>query len=108
MKCSSGGAYRIDKTNKRGQSDALRFYVWTEGTPETGSNNGDVYVPSGGLYFSIPCFGASVHQISSKGEMPVTVRQMGWHTGWRRQESRIVGIFKAVPIEQARKRDGVL
>ena len=103
MKCFDG-AYRLDKSNKPGQSDTLRFYVMTKGTPENDSSYNDIYIPSGGLYFSIPCFG-SVSQLSTKEDMPVTVRQMGWHTGWRRQESRIVGIFKAVPIEQARKKD---
>lgn len=104
IKCT-GGAYRIDK-GKPGQSDTLRFYIMTEGTPENDdSSYGDIFIPSGGMYFSIPCFG-SVNQLSSKGEMPVTIRQMGWHTGWRREESRIVGIFKAVPVDQARKKDG--
>ena len=104
MKCQ-GGAFRIDKSQKAGQSDTLRFYINVEGTPERGSNYGDLFIPEGALYFSIPCFG-SVQQLSSKGEMPVTVRQMGWHTGWRREESRILGIFKAVPIDVARQRDG--
>jgi hypothetical protein len=36
----------------------------------------------------------------------VTVREMGWHTGWRREESRIVGVVRAIPIERARRRDG--
>jgi hypothetical protein len=104
MKCQ-GGAFRMDKSQKAGQSDTLRFFVEVEGTPERGSSYGDLFVPKGGLYFSIPCFG-SVTQLSSKGEMPVTVRQMGWHTGWRREESRIVGIFRAVPIDDARRKDG--
>ena len=103
MKCT-GGAYRIDQSTKPGQSDTLRFFVTTKGTSD--SSYGDVSVPDGGLYFSIPCFGSSVAQLSSKGEMPVTVRQIGWHTGFRREESRILGIFKAVPIENARRKDG--
>jgi len=103
MKCT-GGAYRIDR-NSRGQSDTLRFYVEVDGTPER-SSFGDLFVPQGRLYFSIPCFGGSVQQLSAKGDMPVTVRQYGWHTGWRREESRIVGIFKAVPMADAKRKDG--
>jgi hypothetical protein len=98
-----GGAFRLDKSNQPGKkSDTLRFYVTVEGLSK--SSYGDVSIPPGALYFSVPCFG-SVQRLSSKGEMPVTLRQMGWHTGWRREESRIVGVFRAVPIEDARRRD---
>lgn len=129
MSCHGGG-YRIDS----GQMGAtVRFYVGVDGTPERGSSYGyvqvcwrhvhtilrrfiaqtlfacfvtsDVSVPKGLLYFSLPCFGSSISHLSSK-DGPVTVRQIGWHTGWRREESRIVGTFRAVPIEQAQKRDG--
>ena len=31
--------------------------------------------------------------ISTK-EGTVTVKQIGWHTGWRREESRILGMFR--------------
>ena len=65
----------------------------------------DIFVPNGCLYFSLPCFGNSISQLSTR-EGPVTVRQIGWHTGWRREESRIVGTFRAVPIEKAQARDG--
>eukprot|EP00797_Seminavis_robusta_P014549 Sro219_g090550.1 n/a (131) ;mRNA; r:67933-68325 len=99
MKCQ-GGSFRIDYSCRPGQSDTLRFFLMVEGITD-----GDVSIPQGALYFSIPCFG-SVAQMSSKGEMPVTVRQMGWHTGFRREESRILGIFKAVPIDGARRKDG--
>lgn len=108
-----GGGYRIDiGDNNRGNSfkkqisssNTLRFYLHTDGTEEK-SNYGDIYIPKGNLYFSIPCFGNDVRQLSSK-EGIVTVRQIGWHTGWRREESRIVGVFRAVPIDQAQKRDG--
>jgi hypothetical protein len=64
-----------------------------------------VFVPKGALYFAIPAFGGGVAQLSKK-EGIVSVRQTGWHTGWRREESRIVGTFLAVPIEEARRRDG--
>lgn len=102
MKCDTEGAYRIDQSTKgAGQSDALRFLISTKG-----KQDGDVSVPEGNLYFSIPCFGSSIAQISSKGEMPVTIREIGWHTGWRREESRIVGIFRAAPLEKAQQKDG--
>jgi hypothetical protein len=65
---------------------------------------GDVSIPKGYLYFSIPCFGGRIDQLSTK-EGPVTVRETGWHTGWRRKESRIVGVFKAKSIAQAQKKD---
>ena len=45
-------------------------------------------------------------QYPSSKEGVVTVRQMGWHTGWRRDESRIVGTFRAVPIDKAKQKDG--
>jgi hypothetical protein len=102
MKCY-GGAYRIDQA--KGSANTARFYLTVEGTPEQGSPYGDVSIPEGCLYFSIPVFGSSLSQMSTK-EGPVTVRQMGWHTGWRREESRIVGTFRAVKMEVARRRDG--
>ena len=101
MKCRDG-AYRIDMA-KNGVG-TIRFYVQVEGTSQT-SSYGDVSVPEGGLYFSLPAFGGKVSQLSAK-EGPVTVRQTGWHTGWRREESRIVGVFRAVPIVDAKRRDG--
>ena len=102
MACHGGG-YRIDVGGGNRQSVA-RFFVDTEGTPETGSSYGDIFVPKGPLYFSIPCFGTGVTNLSTK-ESPVTVRQIGWHTGWRREESRIVGTFKAKKIDEARIAD---
>jgi hypothetical protein len=65
----------------------------------------DIFVPKGCLYFSIPIFGNSISQLSSK-EGPLTVRQIGWHTGWRREESQMVGTFRVVPIEKAQRVDG--
>ena len=103
MKCN-GGAYRMDTSGNR---QTIRFYVDSEGKED--ASFGDITIPTGGLYFSLPCFGGNINvpfsQLSSK-EGIVTVRQMGWNTGWRREESRIVGIFYAKPIEEARKRDG--
>jgi hypothetical protein len=97
MKCHGGG-YRIDV----GKSSTARFFVPVEGTSQ--GSYGDVSIPKGCLYFSLPCFNNSMRQLSTK-EGIVTVRQMGWHTGWRREESRIVGVFRAVPLEQAKKKD---
>jgi hypothetical protein len=99
MKCYGGG-YRIDTDAKNA---VARFYVRLDGTP-VGSSYGDVSIPAGCLYFSIPVFGGSISQLSSK-EGLITVRQVGWHTGWRREESRIVGTFRAKPIQDAKRRD---
>jgi hypothetical protein len=100
MKCFGGG-YRIDTDAK---NEVARFYVKLEGTPAESSSYGDVSIPAGCLYFSIPVFGGRISQLSSK-EGLITVRQVGWHTGWRREESRIVGTFRAKPILDARRRD---
>lgn len=102
MKCSSGG-YRIDV----GKGSTVRFFLDVEGTPEISSSYGDINIPKGCLYFSLPCFiVGKARQIQlSKKEGIVSVRQKGWHSGWWREESRIAGVFRAVPIEEARKRD---
>ncbi len=96
-----GGGYRLDISKR---AATVRFFLEVDGTEDGRGNYGDIFVPKGCLYFSLPCFNNSVNQLSSK-EGIITVRQMGWHTGWRREESRIVGVFRAVPIEQARKKD---
>jgi len=105
MKCNGGG-YRIDvgKDNNRSSSSTTRFFIDVDGTKEGDGAYGDIFIPEGCIYFSLPCFGNSVKQLSSK-EGIITVRQFGWHTGWRREESRIIGVFRAVPLEQAKKRD---
>jgi hypothetical protein len=95
---SAGGAYRLD-TNKKDAT--VRFFADVAGSS---SSYGDINIPKGCLYFSLPCFGGSIRHLSRK-EGPVTVRQTGWHTGWRRAESRIVGTFRAVPLDEARVRD---
>jgi hypothetical protein len=100
MKCDGGG-YRIDIDAKNG---VARFFVSVEGTPAESSSYGDVSIPEGRLYFSIPVFGGSISNLSSK-EGLITVRQIGWHTGWRREESRIVGTFRAKPMQDAKRRD---
>jgi hypothetical protein len=65
---------------------------------------GDVSIPKGYLYFSLPCFVGSIKQLSKK-EGLVSVRQSGWHTGWRREESRICGVFNAKSILDAQRFD---
>lgn len=100
MRCGGGG-YRIDIG---GGNSVCRFFVECEGTPERGGTYRDIWIPKGCLYFSIPCFGNSVTNLSAK-EGPITVRQIGWHTGWRREESRIVGVFRAKKLEEARRID---
>lgn len=96
-----GGGYRVDVG---GGNSVCRFFIECEGTPERGGTYGDVWIPKGCLYFSIPCFGNRVTNLSAK-EGPITVRQIGWHTGWRREESRIVGVFRAKKLEDARRID---
>lgn len=99
-----GGGYRID-AGSSGSSNTLRFYINVDGTEgEGGVSYGDISVPKGNLYFSLPCFGNNAKQLSTK-EGIISVKQIGWHTGWRREESRIVGVFRAVPIDQAKRRD---
>merc|ERR1719174_629513 len=90
MKCTGGG-YRIDnnKKNAGGGVGTLRFFIQTDGTTNENSSYGDISVPGGNLYFSLPIFGQSTEQLSTK-EGIVTVRQIGWNTGWRREESRII------------------
>ena len=94
-----GGAYRIDSN---GKDSTVRFFVEVEG--KSGPSYGDINIPLGCLYFSLPCFGGRTNQLSRK-DGPVTVRQIGWHTGWRREESRIIGIVRALPLDEAQKRD---
>jgi hypothetical protein len=113
MSCTDGG-YRIDTArNKSGpqhqQQQTIRFFIQTRGIGgSSGDGNdayGDINVPAGCLYFSLPMFMNSLTQLSKK-EGVVSVRQGGWNTGWYRQESRIVGVFRAVPIQDAKRRDG--
>jgi len=101
LKCA-GGAYRID-TSRNSKTWTLRFFVNVEG--KDGPEYGDISVPMGRLFFSLPSFNGGISQLSRK-EGPVTIRQMGWKTGWRREESRIVGTFRAIPLAEASQRDG--
>jgi hypothetical protein len=98
MKCRNG-AYRIDQFN---QQATVRFLIPTDGTPR--KTETDVWIPSGDLHFSLPVFGNDLTQLSQK-EGIVSVRQMGWNTGWRRMESRVVGVFRAGRLEDAKRRD---
>lgn len=64
---------------------------------------GDLKLDKGPLFISLPMFG--LENLSRK-EGPVSVRQYGWHTGWRRLESRIVGVARTKPVSEARRIDG--
>jgi len=91
------------------KADVIRLVLEVEGTEE--GQYGDVSIPAGELYFSIPCFGGDVTcgtfaKLSSRRECPVSVRMIGWNTGWRRMESRIAGTVQAMPLEQAKEKDG--
>lgn len=109
MACHGGG-YRIDVGNSAGNqkriaSSTLRFFIDVDGTNQIDSSYGDIFIPKGPLYFSLPCFCESIYRLSRKDGI-ISVRQVGWHTGWRRMESRIIGVFRAVPIQDAKKKDG--
>jgi hypothetical protein len=103
MECK-GGAYRID-TSRSGRS-TIRIVIEVEGTVKADQSYvyGDISIPAGCLYFSLPTFGSGINNLSIKDGM-VSVRQVGWHTGWRREESRILGVFKAKSLSEAKKKD---
>jgi len=105
MECKvGGGAYRVDM-GKSGRS-TIRIVIEVEGTNKADQSYiyGDVSIPTGCLYFSLPCFGSGISNLSIK-EGLVSVRQVGWHTGWRREESRICGVFTAKSLSEAKKKD---
>jgi len=110
MACSDG-AYRIDM-NKKTKQATVRMVLEVAGTTQYADQQymyGDVSVPGPGcLYFSLPCFvnatSGTLQQLSTK-EGLVSVRKMGWHTGWRREESQICGVFTAKPLAEAQQRD---
>ena len=84
-------------------SSTLRFCINVPGVKD-----GDVSIPEGKLYFALPYFGQSKDtntMVLSTKEGTITVKQMGWNTGWRREESRILGIFRAVQLDKAKVRD---
>jgi len=116
MKIIDGG-YCVESsaTASLSSSSTLRFCIDVVGTTDL-----DVTIPEGKLYFALPYFGLRTErggggggddsQSTSKMELSnkegtITVKQMGWHTGWYREESRILGVFRAVPLEKARGRD---
>lgn len=109
MKIDDGG-YCIESGLK---SSTLRFCLSVSGTGGSSASYGDISIPEGKLYFALPYFGTvqgdgsnnSPSMSISKKEGTICVKQMGWHTGWRREESRILGVFRAVPLEEARRRD---
>jgi hypothetical protein len=98
------GGYLLETSSTRRSSSTLRFYLSVAGTNNDASY-GDVSIPEGNLYFAVPYFGSTnasggKSMVLSKKEGTVTVKQMGWNTGWRREESRILGIFYAAPLTQ--------
>ncbi|KAL7551562.1 hypothetical protein ACHAWF_014752, partial [Thalassiosira exigua] len=115
MKIAEGG-YCVESPaggRSSSASSTLRFCLSVEGTKE-----GDATIPEGLIYFALPCFrprggsegydddsGSASRMTLSKREGTITIKQMGWHTGWYREESRILGVFRAVPLEEARVRD---
>eukprot|EP00986_Skeletonema_menzelii_P010433 scaffold5070_cov145-Skeletonema_menzelii.AAC.3 len=104
MKISEGG-YCIESASK---SSTMRFCLSVNGTEGSTASYGDVSIPQGNLYFALPYFGTSQSDGSisiSKKEGTICVKQFGWNTGWRREESRILGVFRAAPLVEARRRD---
>lgn len=118
------GGYCIESSST---VSTMRFCLSVAGT-----TNGDITIPKGYIYFALPYFGTIITQqqkqqsgvevensnnissttastqkrimnLSSK-DGTVTVKQMGWHTGWYREESRILGLFRAVPLLKAQNR----
>ncbi|KAL7521583.1 hypothetical protein ACHAWX_006260 [Stephanocyclus meneghinianus] len=103
------GGYCIEPSSSASRSSTLRFCLSVEGTNSNDSSYGDVSIPEGNLYFALPYFGIRTMGSSNRKAMvlstkegTVTVKQMGWHTGWWREESRIVGVFRAVPLDDDR------
>ena len=96
------GGFCIESTPSA-SSSTLRFCISVAGTKD-----GDVIIPEGLIYFALPYFGiqgsTNTMALSTK-EGTITVKQMGWNTGWRREESRIFGVFRAVLLKKAKTRD---
>ena len=100
------GGYCIEssKSASLSSSSTLRFCLKVAGTKDYG----DVSIPEESLYFALPYFGkesSNGQMLLSNKEGTITVKQMGWHTGWRKEESRILGVFRAVMLEKAKARD---
>lgn len=103
----NNGGFCIESSSSasKSSSSTLRFCISVEGTTD-----GDISIPPGYLCFALPYFGlqvvknsTAVMNVSSK-EGTVCVRQMGWHTGWWREESRILGLFRAISLHKAQNR----
>lgn len=118
------GGYCIESSSTATATSTMRFCLSVAGT-----TNGDITIPKGYLYFALPYFGIiqqqqqqqqsvqvgsadnkstftsqqKVMNLSSR-DGTVTVKQVGWHTGWYREESRILGLFRAVPLQKAQNR----
>ena len=117
------GGYCIESSSTATATKTMRFCLSVAGT-----TNGDISIPEGYLYFALPYFGIIQQQQVQVGNTDtdndnnstfssqqkimnlssrdgtVTVKQMGWHTGWYREESRILGLFRAVPLQKAQNR----
>jgi len=77
--------------------------------------DGDVSITEGYLFFALLFFGfekkgendddddddSAPRMALSTNEGTITVKQMGWHTGWYKEESRMLGVFRAVLLEKA-------
>mmetsp|Transcript_29772 Transcript_29772/g.56308 ORF Transcript_29772/g.56308 Transcript_29772/m.56308 type:complete len:339 (-) Transcript_29772:591-1607(-) len=115
MKIIDGGyCVEYSASASLSSSSTLRFCIEVVGTTDL-----DVTIPEGKLYFALPYFGLRTERGGDGGddstsmskmevsnrEGTMTVKQMGWHTGWYREESRMLGVFRAVPLEKARGRD---
>eukprot|EP00804_Cyclotella_cryptica_P003014 CCRYP_006020-RA/>CCRYP_006020-RA protein AED:0.29 eAED:-0.67 QI:0/-1/0/1/-1/1/1/0/308 len=103
------GGYCIESSPSATRSSTLRFCLSVEGTNSNDASYGDVSIPKGNLFFALPYFGIQTGgssngnaMVLSTKEGTVTVKQMGWHTGWWREESRILGIFRAVSLDKSR------
>ena len=102
MKIRNGG-FCIEAYSSARSPSTLRFCLSVAGTD---TSYGDISIPSGNLYFALPYFGirkdasAGKTMALSTKEGTVTIKRMGWHTGWRREESRILGTFRAVALDR--------
>jgi hypothetical protein len=103
----NNGGFCIESSSSasKSSSSTLRFCISVDGTTD-----GDISIPQGYLCFALPYFGLQIVENStlvmnlSSKEGTVTVKQMGWHTGWWREESRILGLFRAVSLYTAQNR----
>ncbi|KAG5189510.1 hypothetical protein JKP88DRAFT_301476 [Tribonema minus] len=85
----AGIAWSVEGARGTGslQQSTLRFSLQT-----SGAARGDVSIPAGPIYCSVPAWGARL----SRSRGMVTVRQKRWGI---REESRILGVFSAQRVE---------